>query len=614
MTSTVLNGLDSEQPIVIQAFLSPEVPSEYAETRKQLIGLLRQFDEMGGKNLEVRYVDVKPFSVEAEEAEHFGIEPVTVSTVVDGHPGDAEIFLGVVVISSYDKVVVPFFDRGLPIEYELTRCVDTVATEKRLTVGILATDAQLMGGRNWQIVTELEKQYNVEEVLPSAEIEGDKFDVLLAPMPSSLTDPEMANLVNYVRSGKPVLVFDDPVPLVFSNQFGVTNAPRQPKPRPGGPMAGMMGGGGQSPPKAEGGQATPLLDALGIRWPYDRVVFDLSNPHPGQFAQIPKEYLFIGRDNGNEDALSGSQKVTRDLQEIVGIYAGVVEKDGASNVEFNPLLSTGPSSGVLAWDQFMDEGGFNPFSMQLTAQPRRDPERHVDDENHHIAARITSDSEGNKVNAIFVADIDMISDVFFELRSRAVLDMKFDNVSFVLNAVDELAGDDTFIHLRSRRARHRTLTRFEEQDRKLHEQVYEAEKVAEDEAKDELEKRQKQLTGRADEIRANESLDPIAKEQMLRQAQQAEQQQLTIAEKQIEQRKRDKVRKAEAQYQRKRQLLQTWIRFLCVFLPPIPALCVGLVLFLQRWTSERRTVASSGRTRAVVSTLRSGLIVGETIV
>ena len=123
---------------------------------------------MGGKNLDVRFVDVKPFTQQAEEAEHFGIQPVRVGTERDGRRSEEEVYLGAVVISSYDKVVVPFFGKGLPIEYELTRSVQTVADDTRFTVGILNTEARLMsGGREWRIVTELKKQYNVEEVSPS---------------------------------------------------------------------------------------------------------------------------------------------------------------------------------------------------------------------------------------------------------------------------------------------------------------------------------------------------------------------------------------------------------------------------------------------------------------
>jgi len=110
-----------------------------------------------------------------------------VPTEQDGRRGEQSVYLGAAIISSFDKVVVPFFGKGLPIEYELTRSVQTVADDSRYTVGILQTDADLMGQREWRIITELKKQYNVESVSPAAPIDSGNFDVLLAAMPSSLT-------------------------------------------------------------------------------------------------------------------------------------------------------------------------------------------------------------------------------------------------------------------------------------------------------------------------------------------------------------------------------------------------------------------------------------------
>ena len=150
----MLKSLDaSDRPIEIQAFISTEVPQEYVETKKRLVGMLRQFDEMAGSSLEVQQIEVDAFSKEAEQAEFFGIEPLPF-TDEDGTRTD--IYLGIVIVSSFDKVVVPFFGKALPIEYELTRSVQTVANKERLKVGILNTDAQLMsGGREWRIVSEL---------------------------------------------------------------------------------------------------------------------------------------------------------------------------------------------------------------------------------------------------------------------------------------------------------------------------------------------------------------------------------------------------------------------------------------------------------------------------
>ena len=589
-TREILNGLDSERPIEIQAFISPEVPREYVETKKRLVGLLRQFDELGGKNLEVRYVEVDEFSEQAEEAEHFGIRPTRLMTEVDGRRSEVEVFLGAVVISSYDKVVVPFFGKALPIEYELTRSVQTAAQKERFSVGILTTDAGLMsGGREWQIVTELKRQYDVEEVSPATPIDAERFDVLLAAMPSSLTDPEMDNLVNYISSGKPALLFDDPFPLAFNNGFGVTNAPRQPKPQQGGQMA-MLGGQQPPPqPKADNGRATRLLEALGIQWNHDQVTFDMTNPHP-EFEMLPAEYVFVNRDAESPDAFSGESKITRDLQELIAIYTGAVSAAGG-DVEFTPLLQTGKDSGILAWEEFVDEGRGNMFMPQSSANPRRNPIRQLDQQAHAIAARV----DGPQVDAVFVADLDMISDFFFQERSLGNLNIRFDNVSFVLNAVDSLAGDESFIELRSRRAPHRTLEFFESKKRDLNAAASEAEKAADKEADDEVTKRRQLLSKQVEEIDQNDSLDPIAKSQMLQQAQQAQQQRMSLAEAQIEQKKNKQLRKIRADTNRKVQAWQSYLRSLAILLPPIPAVVVGICVLLFRWSGEKKNIVAGRR-------------------
>lgn len=585
-TRTVLSELDSERPIEIQAFISPEVPREYVETKKRLVGMLRQFDELGGQKLEIRYVDVEPFSEQADEAEHFGIEPQTVTTERDGRRSEVDVYLGAVVISSFDKVVVPFFGKGLPIEYELTRSVQTVANKKRHTVGILQTDADIVDRREWRIVAELKKQYDITTVSPAAAINSEDFDVLMAVLPSSLTGPEMDRLVNYVESGKPTLIFDDPFPMSFSSRFGIANAPRQPKSSPNGRRG--------APPeeKADGGRATRLTRALGINWDYDVVVFDANNPHP-VYANLPLEYIFTTRDN-NPKAISNDHEATRGLQEILSLYSGTITKNSVtadSEIEFEPLIVTSAESGLLKWNELVDRGGMNFFTGQPIIQPRRDPVRKIDSVAHVIAAQVKSD----KLNAIYVADVDMISDFFFVERNRGNLEVEFDNVSFVLNAVDSLAGDNSFIDLRSRRAKHRTLTRVESQKRVFLEAANKAESESDADAKAEMAKRREELGNRVKEIEENDNLDPIAKDQMLQQAQQAEQQRFSLAEAQIEQRKNDQVRKIRAQTNRQIKSLESRIRGWAVWLPAVPAICMGLLVFLQRAREEKRNLVATRR-------------------
>ena len=53
-----------------------------------------------------------------------------------------------------------------------------------------------------------------------------------------------------------------------------------------------------------------------------------------------------------------------------------------------------------------------------------------------------------------VAALDFIGEQFFQIRETAPGNLNFDNITFFLNAIDELLEDDSFIALRSRRARH----------------------------------------------------------------------------------------------------------------------------------------------------------------
>jgi len=422
-TRDVLKKINPEHPVKIQAYVSTEVPRDYASVRKQLTGLLRQYAQLAGAAMDVRFIDVEPFSKEAEAAKTLGITPERVRSEREGRRYEDTIYLGAVISSSYDQVVIPFFGPTIPLEYELTRSIRTVSNQKRLTVGVMRTDADVIGGsHNWQIVTELKQQYNVKEVSPDAPIEDGKYDVLMVVMPSSLTQPQMRNLVDYVKKGRPTLLFDDPLPWVFNSGFGVTQAPRLAKPAPGSQF-GMMGGMRQpAPPKADEGKATSLLDALHIAWDNGRVVWDSFNPHP-EFASVIEEFIFISPKSGTRGAFNQTSDITSGLQEMLAAFAGEIQPTTESGaVNFEPLLRTSPRSGYMEWDEFTEQGFDFQHGFTPTIRIKEDRTHFLDPRGgaRCLAAHITADTPKNpyKLNVVFVADIDLISDWFFYNRSR----------------------------------------------------------------------------------------------------------------------------------------------------------------------------------------------------
>ena len=95
--------------------------------------------------------------------------------------------------SGLDRVVIPFIDKGIPVEYELVRSICTVAQQKRKKLGVVKTDVPLFGGFSMQGQTRRNRKLvdGAEEAVRrgrgrSVEADHKDYDVLLAVQPSAL--------------------------------------------------------------------------------------------------------------------------------------------------------------------------------------------------------------------------------------------------------------------------------------------------------------------------------------------------------------------------------------------------------------------------------------------
>jgi ABC-2 type transport system permease protein len=593
-TTELLANLPAERPVTVQAFVSREVPRDYVPVKTMLLGMLSQYESRGKGRVSVRVVSVDPFSPEAEEARKYGIEVRKVQSERGGRVQVDDIYLGAVINSGANEVVIPFFDTAIPIEYELTRSVRTVANEKRRKIGILETDAKINGGFDmtsfrsspeWRIVSELKKQYDVETVSPATPIDGSKFDVLVAVLPSSLSPEHMTHFVDYVRQGKPTLIFDDPFPA-----FNPGMAPKQPKPRQGG---GMMGGGMPPEPKADGGMATSLVDKLGIQWIYDQIVWSdaIRLLHP-EFADVVRpEMVAISPKVGGKVAFNEKNDITSGLQELLLFFAGTIKPREGSNLIFEPLLRTDVDSGLLDWDDFVQPGMFGGVDV------KEDPIRPIDDLAHVCGAYIKSDekAQGDKINVVYVADTDLISDWFFMVRERRMYGLDLDNVNFVLNSVDFLAGDQAYIGLRKRRPKHRTLTAVEQATAQFVKESATQRQKAAEAADAELDKAKASFKEKVEKIQKDETLDELAKFQQLSMAQAEEQRRVEVAEADIQQKKEREIDEIKARTERQVREIENRYFALATIIPPIPALVLGLIVWFRRLQNEQREVPPARR-------------------
>ncbi|MCK4615423.1 MAG: Gldg family protein [Pirellulales bacterium] len=625
-TKQLLSGLNTEQAIEVTAYVSPAVPEDYAQTRLTLLNMLRQFQRLSGGKLRVDVIETETKTEAASLAsQQFGIEPVTVLSRERGAFRDEDIFLGCAFTCGLEKVVVPFFDRGTPVEYELIRSICTVAEQKRKRLGVVATDADLFGGFDMAsgqqrprqpVLEELEKQYEVVQVDPAAPI-TETYDVLMVVQPSSLGPEQMNNFVAAVRAGQPVAIFEDPLPVLMNSVPGTS----QPRRGGGGAMAMFQQ---QSQPKGDlsqlwdvlglelsAGSGRPLMGQMGSS-PY--VVWQDYNPHPK--LELPSEFVFIDAELGEADggvsrSFNPANPITSGLQEVLFPFPGALAKDEKANLEWTPLVTTGTRSGTIEVEQVLGNRGDmrqlrifeKPGSqaMVLAAAVDRDlPGAQSADEGSE-----GSSEQATTVRAIVVADIDLMGPQIFGLRNRPdeVFGLNFDNVTFVLNVLDTLSGDDRFLEIRKRKPKHRTLERIEDTvadaremaDNQRQKYIAEFDK-AEQSANAEMQKEVGEFEKKIEDMESSGNTDRQAAMQAVQQLasrQRLAQRRLDTKLEQLRRKRDAEIEQVERSLEATIRREQDWQKWLAVMLPPIPPLVVAFFVFFRRRSQEREGVAKS---------------------
>ena len=304
----------------------------------------------------------------------------------------------------------------------------------------------------------------------------------------------------------------------------------------------------------------------------------------------------MGYGNGNPNAFNRTNPATANLQEVVLLYPGYLLPIDSPDFTFEPLLQTGSVSGTSS---FFDVVTPTPNGMTMNASLTREP----DNRQHVLAARVQSNKPlsstpgARPLNLIAVADVDFISDAFFSIRAMAQATANFDNITFFSNTIDLLAGDESFIALRNRRGRHRTLERLETQTRTFMDRRAREEQQAQQEALTALEEARNRLRNRVEDINTRTDLDAQAKQIMVRNLEETENRQLRVLETNIAQARDVKIQASRETMEMQIRNIRARIRTFAVLLPPVPVLLVGVALFVQRTRREREGARSMGRVR-----------------
>jgi ABC-2 type transport system permease protein len=628
-----------QQPITIAAFISKDLPPEFALKAKEVEDKLKAVERSSAGKVELKlYRPANAFDKAGAAAQqHYGVKPfrTQVETVSGREIG--EVFLGAAVVSGGRSQVIASFDPGLSVEYELVRAIRTVGSTKKPVLGLAMTDVKIggdfdfMSGNSrpaWAIVEEWRKQYEVREVNLDSPV-ADDVAVLVALQPSTLNQAQVEHLHDYIWNGRPALIMEDPLPMFAGPQ----HAASQPR-KPSNPYMQQE----QPAPKAD---LKPLFTALGLEMD-SSIVWSNYNPSHQFRNMIPEAVVWCLRD---QQSIAAAPVMTG-IDSLLLPWPGAirVSSDKDARLTVTPLIKPTPKA---RWgrDSFNDYltpmmGQYMPAQQQPrhfrfensadvpalavevtgtmpSAYPKEDPAAKKD----VAAAKPESDKKDDKdkkdepkpepkkgvpspkpIRVIVIADTDLAHDQFDQFRRNlnnqlgkdefAVL-RNLRNIEFIGNAVDALSGDQDFLALRTRRPLSRPLERLDAVLMASEKMLRDTTASAEASAEEEINKARQEFQAKQDKVDSKEDLDENAKAQQKALIAQAEQRKLDARIEEISRIKDDRIRLAKSRRNADIDDNRWLVRMQAVGIPAMVMISLVLAVLLTRTRQERRHIPSS---------------------
>lgn len=457
-TKNILAGL--EEPITLKYYFSNKLFSgipQYQNYGVRVRDLLEEYAAKSHGNLKLTVIDPEPFSEAEDQAVGYGVRQLPVTET-----GDMAYFGLVGTNTTDDTSVIPFFqpNREEALEYDLTKLIYNLAHPKKRVIGVLST-LPLFGGADdpaggrrgappWTLISMMREVFDVRQLRADAGFIDNDIDTLMVVHPKDLPETTKYVIDQFVLKGGKAMVFVDP--------FAEAD---EAMPDPNAPV--VM-------PKHDS-NLPEMFAAWGIKMAEGKIAADRETAVRASFTgnRGPQEVDFLPWLGLKENNFNHEDFVTGQLKSINLGSAGALEKVEGAGTQMTPLLKTGPQSGFLDAEsimfvrdpgamlqQFKPDGAGKVLAARITghvktAFPNGKPKEK--DGSGGVDPGFTAESRDG-IHVIVVADTDIISDRFW-VRGQNVMGVSVptpiaDNADFVINALDNLGGNDDLISLRSR--------------------------------------------------------------------------------------------------------------------------------------------------------------------
>ncbi|HMA89815.1 MAG TPA: Gldg family protein [Burkholderiales bacterium] len=477
-TRKILHGLESPVTLKLYSSRGDAVPVPLRSFTQRVQDMVERFKAVAGPKLQVQVYHPTPDSEEEDAAQLDGIEAQQLAS------GD-NFYLGVSVSRLDRKEVIPAItpQREQLLEYDLSRAIAGVASSARIKLGLMSALPVLGEQFNpmtrsssdpWVLAGELKREFDVEPVdMTAPEIPKD-IGVLLLIHPRDITPQGEYALDQFVLRGGKLIAFVDP--YAYFDQLPS--------------MPGMPAQGGTS------STLPTLFKAWGVDMDPGKVIADTVYAS-GNGPRYTPTVLSL-----NRTAFNRSDVVTSQLETLLYAFGGAFKVNPASGLKATDLVTSSADSmlvddakatvaGDAATKDFVPGGVALPLALRLsgkfkTAFPGGRPAAPGEKPDASKKAAEPQLRESAKDNSvILVADTDMLQDPAAvdvqDVLGHKVVVPSNGNLAFALDMVEQFAGGDDLISLRSRASSFRPLTVVRELEANAQKQYFGKIRALEDE-------------------------------------------------------------------------------------------------------------------------------------
>ena len=433
---------------------SPETVFLRGYARK-IEDLLAEYRQAANGKLVVEKLDPQPDSDAEDSARLDGVEGEMLQN-------GEKFYLGLSVSIIDSKQAIPFLapNRERQLEYDLSRAITRVVSPDKPVVGIMspmpvfgAPSNPMMarmgqqGSQPWALVTELKNDFSVKSVPMDSEKIDDDVKVLIVIHPRDIQEKAQYAIDQFVLRGGKLIAYLDPLPLIDSKEQNQ--------------MFGSIPNSGSNLEK--------LMKSWGFALDTSKVVADLNYKMQlgGRNGQPQEAPAFL---SVTADGINGDDIVTSQIDNIWLPFAGAITGTPVAGLTMTPLIKSTKQSQLV--DGFManlsGENVIKEFKPSLTeyilgmrlkgkfktAFPGGKPGE------TNAPAGLKESAQEN--NVIVFADADMLFDNFAMRQVQSPfgnMAMAMNgNLNMAQNAVEQLAGDNNLIGVRSRAVQNRPFT------------------------------------------------------------------------------------------------------------------------------------------------------------